>query len=266
MLRPGVVLHVYGVTGAISPRALEGLDGLAGVIDDGGWSYLVFTRPADESLTGRGLEPSYQASLPYEQWLDGDLSAPIDLSGVVVVPPWCERPADAPRTLAIEPALAFGTGAHPTTRRCVAFIARLLGGPNPPRTVLDLGCGTGVLGLVALVLGAERVRGCDLSRHAVVVARANAARNGLSHRVRFIHCAASRLIEPADLVLANLPPAALDEVLTHPSLLASRWTIVSGLLAHSADRLRRELHPMMTLVEVEADGHWHTILVRGQGG
>lgn len=262
------MLHVYGIEGSPAPVQESGLDGIAGVIDDDGWSYLVFTEPADELLERAGLEPRYQAALPYEGWLDGDLSAPVREAGLVIVPPWCEPAPGGERRLEgrrlrLEPGLAFGTGAHPTTRRCLRVMASLLEGPAPPRTVLDLGCGTGVLSLAALALGARRARGCDLSRHAVDLARRNAARNELSDRATFLHRSAETLIEPADLVLANLPPAALDLILAHPSLRSSRRTLVSGMLADQADRLDRELPPPLEIIETWTDGFWRTILIGG---
>ena len=241
---------------------MQELDGLVGIIDDDGWSYLVFLHDAATDLQRVGLEPDYEAELHYEQWLDGDMSEPVRAGGFRIVPPWCEPVATAKDTLFIEPSLAFGTGAHPTTGRCLDMIGRLFAMPRPPRTVLDLGCGTGLLGLACLKLGAERSIGCDLSLLAVDVARANAARNQLDDRAVFHHRAAAEVIEPADLVLANLPPFALDEILSHPSMRSGRWTIVSGMLASHADRLLQELPPPLEVVEMAADGHWRTILIQ----
>ena len=261
MLRPGVLLHVYGFSRPIRDTVLGRSSGFAGVIDDDEWSYLVFVRDAGDDLERLGLIPDYRAELLYERWLDGEMSESVEAGGLRIVPPWCEPVELGERTLLIEPSLAFGTGAHPTTRRCLDMIARLFDHRNPPRTVLDLGCGTGLLGLAALKLGAESSKGCDLSRLAVDVARANAERNRLDDRAVFFRRAAAEMVEAADLVLANLPPGALDEILSHPSMRGGRWTIVSGMLESHAERLVRELPAPLEVLEISADGHWRTILI-----
>ncbi len=264
MLAPGATLHVFGVEGPPpEEEVLRAIPGLAGVLEDGGWSYLVFTEPAGRPLAEAGVAVAYEASLPYEQWLDGEALEPLFVAGLLVVPPWREPPAGAAGPLLrMEPSLAFGTGAHPTTRRCLELLARLCREEGPPRTVLDLGCGTGLLSLAALLLGAGRATGCDTSRLAVEVARRNARRNGLEARSRFL-CAPAREVEAeADLILANLPPAAAGELLRNPGLGRCRAALLSGLLRSHALALEASLPRSVALVELHADGPWHTALLR----
>jgi ribosomal protein L11 methyltransferase len=99
----------------------------------------------------------------------------------VVVPTWLEKSyandPNAPRAefvLVIDPGKAFGTGSHPTTQLCVALMERYL---RPGDRVLDLGCGSGILSLVAARLGASAVLGLDIDPEAVRVSAANAAAN-----------------------------------------------------------------------------------------
>lgn len=265
MLRPGDTLHVYGVTAAPLPEG--NARDLAGVLEDGGWSYFVFTREASADLRALGLEPSYEATLAYEDWLDGDLGAPVEEAGLVVVPPWLEPPTGRESsTLVIEPSLAFGTGAHPTTRRCLRLIGELIERHGAPEVVLDLGCGTGVLSLAALRLGAGRVVGCDISSLAVEVARSNAERNGLADRVELQLASAAELGRPADLVLANLPPAALGELLSHRSLGRARWVVSSGMLAGHFEQLEAELPAEVEIARGFVDGFWHTALLERRAG
>ena len=261
MLEPGVTLHVYGIVGAVDPHLAERLGHFAGALEDGGYTYLVFTAAKETQLPEAGIEPSYEATLPYEQWLDGDISTPVFEAGLTIVPPWCSAPQDAERVLHVEPSLVFGTGAHPTTRRCLRLIARLARSLHPPTTVLDLGCGTGLLGLAALRQGAERVWACDVCALAVEVARSNARRNSLSDAVEIALAPAGSFARPADLVLANLPPSALDELLDHPSLDHARWVVASGMLRSDMARLVERLTSSRHHIETFVDGCWHTALI-----
>lgn len=96
---------------------------------------------------------------------------------LLVIPEWLEAEANGRAALRLEPGLAFGTGNHATTRMCLkALEAMELSG----KKILDLGCGSGILGLAALVLGAVSVTGCDVDPKAPDAARSNAALNGIT--------------------------------------------------------------------------------------
>ena len=95
---------------------------------------------------------------------------------LVVVPEWEEIPADGRIPLRLDPGLIFGTGSHATTRLCLAAMEPFV---NADTRVLDLGCGSGILGIGALVLGAKSCLGCDIDPKAPYVVMANAALNGI---------------------------------------------------------------------------------------
>ena len=95
---------------------------------------------------------------------------------LVVVPEWEEAPDDGRIPLRLDPGLIFGTGSHATTRMCLAALENYSG---PGVRVLDLGCGSGILGIGALLLGCERCLGVDIDPKAPDVVMANAALNGI---------------------------------------------------------------------------------------
>ena len=95
---------------------------------------------------------------------------------LVVVPEWLEAPEDGRIPLRLDPGLIFGTGSHATTRMCLAALERV---SAPGRRVLDLGCGSGILAIGALLLGCDSAVGCDIDPKAPEVAEANAALNGI---------------------------------------------------------------------------------------
>ena len=128
---------------------------------------------------------------------------------LVVVPEWEEIPEDGRIPLRLDPGLIFGTGSHATTRMCLAELENYV---DADTRVLDLGCGSGILGIGALVLGAKSCLGCDIDPKAPDVVRSNAALNGIGAE-RLQACAGDILSDLSlrrgfgsgyQLVLANI--------------------------------------------------------------
>jgi ribosomal protein L11 methyltransferase len=115
-----------------------------------------------------------------------------------IVPSW-HAPVDPDAiNIVLDPGLAFGTGSHPTTQLCLRWLeANVARGAS----VIDYGCGSGILALAAAKLGAADVRGVDIDPNAVAAARANAARNGVTATFASSH---EPVAGPADLVVANI--------------------------------------------------------------
>lgn len=128
---------------------------------------------------------------------------------LLVVPEWLD-PDPAGRTvLRLDPGIAFGSGSHATTRMCLEALQAWAG---PGKTALDLGCGSGILGIAALLLGCEAVKGCDIDPKAPDAARRNAALNGIGDE-RYFVCAGDLLADEGlrrslgegyTIVLANI--------------------------------------------------------------
>ena len=136
---------------------------------------------------------------------------PQRIGRVVIVPSWVDEPvADGEVAVILDPGMAFGTGLHPTTRGCLLLLQEL----DPmPATVLDVGCGSGILALAALRLGAARAVGLDTDPLAVSAAIENADRNGLADR--FDARVGTVEVSPTEtypLVLANLVAAVLVDL------------------------------------------------------
>lgn len=99
---------------------------------------------------------------------------------LVVVPEWLDAPDDGRIPLKLDPGLIFGTGSHPTTKMCLSAIEDYA---CSGKKVLDLGCGSGILGIGSLLLGCDSCTGCDIDPKAPDVALSNAALNGISSEV-----------------------------------------------------------------------------------
>ncbi|HXE62631.1 MAG TPA: 50S ribosomal protein L11 methyltransferase [Bryobacteraceae bacterium] len=130
---------------------------------------------------------------------------------IFVVPEWRNEATPAGRIrIEVNAGLAFGTGAHETTRLCLESIERHL---QPGASVVDVGTGSGILSEAALKLGASKARACDTDHGAVIVARENFRRAGLDVPV-FVGSADSIASASADIVVANISPAWIAELAT----------------------------------------------------
>ena len=115
-----------------------------------------------------------------------------------IVPSWHAAPDPAAINIELDPGMAFGTGSHPTTRLCLEWLCGVV---TPGCSVLDYGCGSGILGIAAAKLGAGDVLGIDIDDKAVEAARDNAARNHAAMRLQH---SAVPVGDTFDLVVANI--------------------------------------------------------------
>ncbi len=185
--------------------------------------------------------------------------------GLVVRPPW--EPYEAKpgeKVLELEPGRAFGTGLHETTR-LVARAIKAHAAEVQGKLVIDVGCGSGILALAALALGAARAVAIDNDPEAIDVTRENAARNGVTERID----ASTTDIEALDgamqapLVLANIEARVLIPMARH---LEGRVTsggllLLSGILSFQKDEVRAA-YPAMELVESTSLGEWVLLVLR----
>ncbi len=169
-----------------------------------------------------------------------------------VVPSWHAAPDPRAINIALDPGLAFGTGTHPTTRLCLRWLdAHVRGG----ETVIDFGCGSGILAIAALKLGAAKACGVDIDEQALLAARSNAMQNRVD--ARFV-AAADEIRKPAELVVANIlanPLAVLAPLLAK---LTARGGLValSGILAGQADEVRAAYLEWFDMDAIERDECW----------
>jgi ribosomal protein L11 methyltransferase len=173
-----------------------------------------------------------------------------------VRPPW-EPPGPAALDVVIDPGQAFGTGAHATTRLCLELLLSL----PAAGSFADVGCGSGVLAIVAAKLGWDPVTALDIERESVEATRLNAAANGVSVEARRFDLRAEP-VPPAALVAANVlsPP-----LLEWASSGRGEWPprlILSGLLVTEADRVAGAFAAHgLTERERRVRGEWAALLL-----
>lgn len=175
-----------------------------------------------------------------------------------IVPSWHEAPDATAINLALDPGMAFGTGSHPTTHLCLDWLCdRIAGGES----VLDYGCGSGILGLAAARLGAARVLGVDIDPHALAAAADNAQRNGVSLDLR---SSGEPLAECFDLVVANIltNPLCVLAPLLSGRIAAGGHMALSGVLESQAEQVITAYAPYVPLQVGAVREGW----VRLEGG
>jgi ribosomal protein L11 methyltransferase len=180
-------------------------------------------------------------------------------TNIWVVPSWHEAPDPDGLILELDPGLAFGTGSHPTTRLCMEWLEAH---PAPGKSVLDYGCGSGILAMVAKKLGADDVTGVDIDPQAIESARANAERNNCE--ITFYvpdDLAASNNERIAtgkfDIVVANIlsSPLKLMAPMLSGRVAPGGSLVLSGVLARQAEEVAAAYAPFIKLgVWAEQDG------------
>lgn len=189
---------------------------------------------------------------------------------LVVVPEWMDAPDNGRIALRLDPGIAFGTGSHPTTKLCLAALESYAA---PGVRALDLGCGSGILGIGALLLGAESNTGCDVDPMAPEAAMANAALNGIGENKMRVY--AGDILKDASLrrtlgggyqlVLANIVADVIIALAAYArSFMAQDGVFIcSGIIDDRADEVRAALERNgFTVVAHTSEEEWHCYVCR----
>lgn len=215
-----------------------------------------------------------------EAWKERYQPIPVG-SRLIIVPAWLESPDESRIPIKIDPGMAFGTGTHPSTQLCLELIEEQFCSDGPS-SIIDVGCGSGILSVAALKLGAEFALGVDIDEASVKASRDNANANGiaagqfaiglgsvtevLAGRFQALSQGDSRVIKNAPLVLANiLAPIIIrlfDMGLAN-LVIPGGALILSGILAEQAEGVivSAEAHGLK-LLEKRQQGDWVALLVR----
>ncbi len=176
-----------------------------------------------------------------------------------IVPGGMAVPADAAVVVHLDPGLAFGTGTHPTTAMCLRWLDAEV---TPGQRVIDYGCGSGILAIAALALGAMHAHAFDIDPQALLASDENAARNQLRAALTIV--ASARELPQADIVMANIlagPLATLAPDLSERVLPGGK-ILLAGLLADQVEELRAAYAPWIALHVASMQDGW--VLLTGQ--
>jgi len=184
---------------------------------------------------------------------------------LVVHPAWLARAddADADVVVVVDPGRAFGSGSHPSTRLALAALEDLVG---PGTSVLDVGCGSGVLAVAACLLGAAEANAVDVEPAAVRATGANAAANGVADRVRASTSAVEDVDGTYDVVVANISAAALTAMAAalEDRVPPAGALILAGMLDEQADAVVAACRRSREVGRSSEDG-WAAVVLRPVG-
>ena len=243
----------------LAPTGVEQIDG------EGFVEYAVYGAPGE--LPALPLGEAHVAGVPVlvsgeqvaDDWADRwrRFHRPVLVRDRLFVrPPWCE-PRPGTLDVVIDPARAFGTGAHPTTRLCLELLLEL----DPRGSLADLGCGSGVLAIAAARLGFGPVIAVDSDGAALEATRANAGANGVVLEAVERRNLREQVAPPATTVVANLTRSLLLRVaglMSEPPAAL----VVSGMLAAEADEAAAAFSPLRERGRRRAGG-WSALLLTG---
>jgi ribosomal protein L11 methyltransferase len=195
--------------------------GFEEVDSDGGVELVAYTDPGGEERLWHAFGGARAQDVAAD-WRDRwkAFHRPVRVGPLWIGPPWEDLPADA-TAVVIEPGRAFGTGAHPTTQLCVELLLELERG-----SVVDLGCGSGVLSIAAAKLGYAPVLALDSDEHAVEATRANARANSVELQAAVADVVAGDLPR-THIALANITRPTLEQLAPR---LGSHLLVASGYL------------------------------------
>ena len=270
-----VSLHIDAPEGAVRERVVGMLvDGGAGAVQELGSELLTHLQEGAglddlcDSLERTGARVR-QTALGEVDWSTRWVTrVGVQRVGrIAVAPPWMsEDVADAELPVLIEPAMAFGTGEHETTRGVLALMQSLV---EPGALVADLGAGSGVLAIAAAKLGAARVVAIEMDPDAIGNALENVERNGVAAQVTVLQGDAAALlplIAPVSLVLANIISSVVIELspIMHRALPSGGRAVISGILVSEREHLLSSLTVDGWVLESELrEGEWwSSVIVR----
>lgn len=212
-----------------------------------------------EAAAAVGLDavPSFRVEEVAEQnWVQLTQSQfdPIQINERLwIVPSWHDAPDSGAINLEMDPGMAFGTGSHPTTRLCLQWLCTAV---SPGCSVLDYGCGSGILGIAAAKLGARPVLGCDIDPAAVEASMANAERNAVPQVVW--QDSTQPVSGDFDIVVANIltnPLCVLAPTLVSHVRPGGRIAL-SGVLAPQAEQVIEAYAPWIELEVGDEQEGW----------
>lgn len=172
-----------------------------------------------------------------------------------ICPSWREVPDENAVNVMLDPGLAFGTGTHPTTALCLEWLDGL---DLQGKTVIDFGCGSGILAIAALKLGAKSAVGIDIDPQAILASRNNAEQNGVSDRLQLFLAKDAPQDLQADVVVANILAGPLKELSpTISQLVKPQGQLgLSGILETQAQSVCEAYEAVFSLDPVAVREEW----------
>ena len=262
---------------AVSKEAISNEEHFAGVAEDPVyWKRTAVSALLDDSIDvdillacarnrvgTENLLSKHVELIQDSNWLEAHKSEHAEMvfaDKLCVHPEWVEPAHPYPYQLVLEPGLAFGSGRHDTTSLCLQWLAA---SDLKDKTLIDYGCGSGILALCAALLGASRVSAVDIDEQALIATRANAENNHLQDRIDIQH-GDSEHLPVVDILIANILLNPLLELAPRISKLVRQQgqLVLSGILSVQAEQCIEAYAPWFSMEEPVFQNEW--ALLHGQ--
>ncbi|MFW2177352.1 MULTISPECIES: 50S ribosomal protein L11 methyltransferase [unclassified Moraxella] len=191
-------------------------------------------------------------------------------NGLWIVPKWLTPPNPSATNIMMDPGLAFGTGYHATTRLCLDWLTEQ---DLTDKTIIDYGCGSGILGIAGLLLGAKHVYAVDIDPQAVLATNQNAERNQVADLLQAFlpqefdeFCKNNPQILPADMITANILAKPLMSLAPYFATLLKPTgkVVLAGLIENQVEAVKSAYQPYFEMdsnftFSSQEDKHWHRL-------
>lgn len=190
-------------------------------------------------------------------------------NGLWIVPKWLTAPNPNAINIMMDPGLAFGTGYHATTRLCLDWLTEQ---DLTDKVIIDYGCGSGILGIAGLMLGAKQVYAVDIDPQAILATQQNAERNQVADKIKtflpddFQQFCQENAILPVDIITANILAKPLISLAPYFATLirAEGQIVLAGLIENQVDDVKSAYQPFFAMsddftYQSQEDRHWHRL-------
>ncbi len=190
--------------------------------------------------------------------------SPIEIGKVVIVPAWQSAPDNREIPVFIEPGMAFGTGNHETTSACVFLMQKL---DFEGKVVLDMGCGSGILGITAAKLGAKEVMLSDIDPQAIEASAANIKLNNVESKCKTVCGDLDTGSVKADIVIANITADVLIRLKGQlgEALKSGGYAVISGIINARVSEVKAAYFDGFVVIDAVNRGEWNAMLFKKNG-
>ena len=255
-------VYVYEFEGNMSSRVplIKRDEDYIGFWKEANYSFLFFKKEK-KSLLQKYLPPfRSELVIRHEDWESGDSLDILRVGRLIIHPPWKSPPENEGIPIRIDPAMAFGSGYHPSTRGCLTLLDKLYQ-EFVPEKVLDLGTGTGILSIACLKMGSRTAFSIDYNNLSIDTAMKNRGLNGMEKNMHlWMGDARNFLYIPAELLIGNLHFPVIEAMIDQELFYSKKYYLLSGLTGHEGHRIGEKLKGRLTLLDTHQENFWFTYL------
>lgn len=256
-------VHIYEFEGNVSHKISSLIDeDYIGFWKEAGYSFLFFKKEKKASLRRLSLPYRSELVIRHEDWESGQSLDVLRVGEITIYPPWKTPPSGHEIHVCIDPAMAFGSGYHASTKGCLTLLVKLFREYIPDK-VLDLGTGTGILSIVCLKMGAKAAFALDNNNLSTDTADKNRRLNRMENDMHLWRGDARDFLSvDADLLMANMHFQVINQITDQEAFYSRKYYVVSGLIGQEGHLIEEKLKKRLFLVDRHEENFWFSYLFK----